>query len=432
MDGSDAGSLSTSTMPSSDRLEVLARYRRHVNSGYAKLAGLTGMPVEVRSAGTRVFDADGHEYLDCGGYSVFVHGHCHPDIIAAVRDQLERHPLATRVLLNPQLALAAESLASVAPAGLEFVMFTNSGAEAAEVGLKIARLNGKTRYISTHGGYHGKTFGALSVTGRPKYQEPFVPLVPDVQFIRYGDVDELHTALTADGARSAVLLEPVQGEAGVIIPPPGYLRRVRELCSEFGAFLILDEIQTGMGRLGTWWGADREGIVPDVMLVGKGLSGGAVPVGAAVTTPAAFEPLNRDPLLHSSTFAGNPLAMAAAHAAVRVVERDELVERARILGERLLLELQRILNEHCPAVLVDVRGVGLLIAVEFVAEHIAGDFMLELMNRKVLISHSLNAHRVARITPPAILSDADCDWLLGATAEVARELGKRYANMKAL
>src|SRR5262249_17870045 len=202
---------------------------------------------------------------------------------------------------------AAATLANVAPKGLSYVSFASSGTEATEIGIKIACLNRKTKLIAMKGGFHGKTLGALSICGRPHYRTPFLPLLPSVEFVPFGDIEALSLSLAASGENSCVVLEPVQGEAGVIVPPAGYLRTVRDLCDQNGAFLILDEIQTGLGRLGAWWGADREAISPDILLVGKGLSGGCVPVAAAVTTPRAFEPLNRDPLLHSSTFGGNPL-----------------------------------------------------------------------------------------------------------------------------
>ncbi len=177
-------------------------------------------------------------------------------------------------MLNPELANAAASLAAVAPDPLTYVGFTNSGAEATELGIKLARLNGKSKLIAMTGGFHGKTLGALSVTGRRQYQDPFMPLLPDVHFIPYGDSSALHDILSQVGNQAGVILEPVQGEGGVIVPPAGYLREVFDLCRQHGAFLILDEIQTGLGRLGVWWGANREDITPDVMLVGKGLSGG--------------------------------------------------------------------------------------------------------------------------------------------------------------
>lgn len=411
-----------------DRTQVVQLYRRHVNSGLATLYGLVGMPAEVRSEGSLVFDEHDQAHLDCGGYGVFITGHRHPRVVEAVRAQLDTHPLATRALLCPQLALAAESLAAVAPGDLAYVCFGSSGAEAVEIGIKLARLNGKTRLVSMEGGFHGKTLGALSVNGRARYREPFAPLLSQVEVVPFGDIERLGQALSAAGERTCVILEPVQGENGVVVPPDGYLREVQTVCRRHGAFLILDEIQTGLGRLGAWWGADREAVVPDVLLVGKSLSGGCVPVSAAIATPQAFEALNRDPLLHSSTFAGNPIAMAAARAAVNVIKSEELVGRARDLGAYLLASLRRVLGDAPPSVVREVRGVGLLLGIEFAAEHIAGDFIFELLRRKVIVSTSLNAHRVVRFTPPAVLTQAETDWLLGAVGEAVTQVCGRYAS----
>lgn len=409
-----------------DREAALERYRRHVNLGFARLAALTNLPVEVSSEGSVVVDERGQQYLDCGGYGVFILGHRHPAVTEAVKAQLDCHPLTTRLLINAELASAAEILAGVTPAGLDYVQFTNSGAEAVEVGVKIARLNGKHKLIAMQGGYHGKTMGALSITGRPHYQQPFRPLLPDVRFIPFGDMVALEDSLVELGSQSCVILEPVQAEGGVIFPAEGYLREVKDACTRHDALLILDEIQTGLGRLGAWWGADREEIVPDVLLVGKGLSGGVVPVAAAVATGAAFDALNRDPLLHSSTFAGNPLAMAAAQAAIGALQHQELPERANKLGRELLQSLRAILSAKCPELISEVRGVGLLIGIELKAAHVAGDFMFGLLRRNIVVSNSLNSQCVVRLTPPAILTKAECAWLLAAVEEVSIELSRRY------
>lgn len=404
---------------------VIQGQKRHVNKSFAKLAELMGTHVEVRSSGSYVFDERGEKYLACGGYGVFTIGHCHPTVIEAVKDQLERHPLSSRSLLSAELASAAEALASVTPIGLDYVYFANSGAEATEAGLKLARLSGKRKLVAMQGGFHGKTLGALSVTSRQAFRIPFQPLLPDVEFIPFADPEALEKVLSHNGHECCVILEPVQAEGGVIVPYEGYLREVERLCRHYGAFLILDEIQTGLARLGTWWGADREQIVPDVLLVGKALSGGVVPVSAAVASAKAYEKLNQDPLLHTSTFAGNPLATVAARTAINVIKNEGIVPRAKELGEKLLLKVKRILGEICPHLVREVRGIGLLIGIEFEAEFLAGDFMFELMHRNVLVSYSLNAHRVVRLTPPATLSESDLDWLTTAISESAIALLKR-------
>jgi putrescine aminotransferase len=387
-----------------------------------------GLSVEARSAGALVYDDVDRAFLDCGGFGVFLVGHCHPAIVGAAREQLERHPLATRTLLSAELARAAEALARVAPKGLDYVFFANSGAEAVEAGLKLARLNGKRRLLSMRDGFHGKTMGALSVTGRPFFQDPFRPLLPDVTMLAYGDLDALDGALSSD---SCVIVEPIQAEGGVIVPPAGFLAGVQELCRGHGAMLILDEVQTGMGRLGAWWGADREGVVPDVLLVGKGLSGGVVPVSAMVASEAAFSELNRDPFLHTSTFGGSPLACAVAKASIEVIEREGLVARAAELGGRIMSSIEPILAATGEDVVADVRGVGLLIGIEFADEGLTGEFLFELLERRVLVSNSLNSNRVLRLTPPAVMSDSELDWLVSAVEESADAVAQRSRSTAA-
>jgi putrescine aminotransferase len=397
-----------------------ARYRRHLSSGRATLGEMFGGDVEVGSAGAWVRTSTGRELLNCGGYGVFITGARHPRVVEAVREQLDRNPVATRLLLEPQAALAAEALAAVTPPSLSRVHFACGGAEAVEAAIKLARANGKRHLVSMVDGYHGKTLGALSATARPVFQEPFRPLLPDVTHVPFGSADTLAGVLAALPGEACVLVEPVQGEAGVIVPPDGYLRDVAALCRAHGAFLVLDEIQTGLGRLGHWWGADREGVVPDVLLAGKALGGGVVPVSAMVATDAAFAPFDRDPFIHTSTFSGAPLGMAAVRGALAAIEEDDLVARAARLGTLLLAQLREI----CAGVLGDavaqVRGVGLLIGIECAVEGLAGELLLELMAAGVIANHSLNSDRVLRLTPPAVLDEREHRFLLDAFERAAR------------
>jgi len=404
-----------------DRDRVLDRYTKHVNSSLASLARLVATPVEVAAAGSKVRGSDGQTYLDCGGFGVFLLGHCHPAVVAAVREQLERNPLATRLFLNPELAQAAADLAGVTPPGLDYVFLTNSGAEAAELGLKLARLAGKPHVIAMHGGFHGKTLGALSVTGKAEYRDPFGPLLPMVDFVPYGDLAALQAALTA---RSVVLLEPVQAEAGVRLPPVGYLRQVRQACTEAGAVMILDEIQSGLGRLGAWWGADLAAVTPDALLTGKILGGGVMPAGGVVASAQLFAPLNADPLLHSSTFAGSPLAAAAVTATIGTIKSEGLVGRARELGPQVRDLAAAAVATHCPHLVTEVRGQGLLIGVDFVSAEAATEFLIGLLDSRVIPSYSLNAGHVLRLTPPAILDTADLDWLARALTSAARHVSR--------
>jgi len=410
--------------------DLVALYKRHLSKGRAMFGEVTGGLDEVMSAGAWVFSSDGRRLLDCGGYGVFLHGHRHPTVLAAVIRQLERHPLATRVLLDPVQATAAQTLADECPGRLQHVHFVNSGAEATEAALKLARINGRRRVISTRGAFHGKTLGALSVTANPVYRDPFAPLLPGIDHVPFGDAGALELAVTAAGEPVSVIIEPVQGEAGVIIPPVGYLTEVQRICRAHDALLIVDEVQTGLGRLGTWWGVDAEGIEPDIMLVGKGLSGGIIPVAALVATPEAYRPFDRDPFLHSSTFAGSPVAAAAATAAVRVLREEGLVERAREIGDRLRPAIEEIVTAALGDRVVEVRGRGLLIAVEFDDPAPVGELLLQLLDAGVVVNSSLNNNGVLRFTPPAVLTPSDEDALLSALRVAVRAAAGRLGPVR--
>ncbi|MFF3577025.1 aspartate aminotransferase family protein [Streptomyces mirabilis] len=419
------GSVTPVADPATDRAHIARLYREHLSSGRSVLGTVLGGMLETASDGAWVFTEDGRRYLDFGGYGVFILGHRHPHVTAAVHRQVDTHPLAGRVFLEPVAALAAEALAARTPPGLDHVHFVNSGTEATEAGLKLARAHGHTALVSTIGGYHGKTLGALTATANPKYQQPFQPLLPDSTAVPYADTAALEATLAELGRRACVIVEPVQGEGGVRIPPPGYLAEVSRLCRTYGAFLIVDEIQTGLGRLGSWWGMDADaesGLPPqpDVLLVGKGLSGGVVPVAAMVATAAAYGPFSRDPYLHTSTFAASPIACAAALAAVEALDREGVVPRAKALGERLLAGVRSACAPYTGGLVREVRGRGLLIGLEFTEEQAVGELILELVGRGVLVNHSLNATRVLRLTPPAIVGEEEERLFLNALTEALR------------
>jgi putrescine aminotransferase len=409
------------TAASTVERSVFDRYRAYLSKGRAALGELLGGDVEVSSQGAWIHTAAGRTILNCGGYGVFLMGARHPRVIAEVTRQLNANPVATRLLLEPEVVNAAEALVEVAPEGLTRVHFAGAGAEAVEAAIKLARAQGRRRLVAMESGYHGKTMGALSVTGRDVFQAPFRPLLPGVAHVPYGDAQALRRELASGpGGEACVIVEPVQGEAGVIVPPAGYLRDVRRLCDEYGALFVLDEIQTGLGRLGYWWGADREGVTPDVLLVGKGLSGGVVPVSAMLATKEAFRPFDKDPFIHTSTFSGNPLAMAAAQGAIAAIREDGLVRRASELGRRIRTELSQIAKVVLGHRVREVRGVGLLIGVELTVPGLAGDLLLELLGAGVLANHSLNSDTVLRLTPPAILDDTQVIVLLDAFERAAR------------
>lgn len=401
---------------------------QHVNRAMAVMLRLMGSRSEVRSEGSLVYDEEGLDYLDCGGFGVFLLGHRHPGVVGAVERQLARHPMSTHSLFEPEIACAARDLAAIAPGPLDYVFFTNSGAEAVELSLKVALANGRHRLVSTVRGFHGKTLGALSVTGKDDYRAPFAERMMQTQFVPFGSIESLREVVTDDGT-TAVILEPVQGEGGVRIPPHGYLREVASLCAERGALLIVDEVQSGLGRTGLLWACERDGVQPDVLLSGKILGGGVLPVGATCVRREWYEPFNRDPLLHTSTFGGNPLAAAAVRAVVGAVTAPGFLEKVRELGDELLAMMTRLWAAH-PDLIVDCRGSGLLIGIEFATSTLAADMMTELLSRRVLTSYTLNSREVLRFTPPATLTTAEVSRLEHALTESCAELSERAGRRK--
>lgn len=410
--------------------ELIDTHHDHVNRGMARLMRLLNLGVEATADGAHVLDHQGTRYLDCGGYCVFLLGRKHPRVLQAAYQQLEHVALGSRLLVNRQQAEAAKALAQIAPSGLSYVWLANSGAEAVEAAIKLAKVNGRQRFVAMKGGFHGKTLGALSLTHSPKYRLPFAPLLPGVSFVDYGDVDALAHALADTGAETAVVLEPIQSEAGVILPPAGYLKAVEDLCRQRGALLIIDEISTGLGRTGSWWACQDEGVTPDILLCGKALSGGIVPVSAVLCRAELYEAFNRNPLVHTSTFAGSPLVSAVVSATIEALIALDAPQRARQLGDQIRNGLNAIQARRQFPFLKAIRGRGLLLALEFSEEAFAGEFLLEMVAHHVLISHSLNAHATARLTPPVTLSDANVAELLTAAEDALLAIHHRYFGSK--
>lgn len=406
---------------------VVESYRAHVNSGLTKLLSLSGRKIEVSASGNYVRDQDGKEYLDCGGFGVHLLGHRHPRVLDAVRRQLEVQPLPNRVFMSEVVATSAAKLASVAPKGMQYVYFATSGSEATDCALKLARTHGKRQIVAMEDAFHGKTIGAVSVDGNDAYVRPFLPLLPDVHRVPFGDSAAVEAVLKRMDGDAVVILEPIQGEAGVIFPPVGFLSETAELCRRYGALLIADEILTGLGRTGVWWAVEREEILPDILLAGKALSGGVVPVSAMIASETIFEPFNRDPFLHSTTFSNSQLGAGAAMAAVETIAAEDVPGRAHRVGALLLAEIHGILEDEVPSLLAEVRGVGLLIAVEFQEPYLAGEFFIELLERNVATNLNFGTRRACRFTPSAFLEDRDVDRLLAAVSGAARALRATHA-----
>lgn len=412
---------------SADKLvdETIDKYHNYVNPGFANLMKVLGTTLEVKTEGAYMYDIHGHRYLDfLGGHGVYNLGYTHPEVVEAVKKQLDIIPqTSSRLMLNKPLADLCERLAKITPGDLTYSFVCNSGTEAVEGSLKLARAKtGKPRIISAINGFHGKTMGSLSVSGRDVYKKPFRPLLADVDHVPYGDIDSLKAAVTDDTA--AIILEPIQGEGGVNCPPDGYLVDVRQLCDDTSVLLILDEVQTGLGRTGKMFGCEHEGIVPDIMALAKALGGGIMPIGAFIATPEAFEPFREEVLLHTSTFGGNPLACVAASTTIDIILRDGLAEQAAQKGLYLLSKLEELKQEY-PSLISDVRGKGLLIGIEFADEGVSGSIIYELEQNEILVLHMLNNQKVVRLEPPLIISYEQIDYMLGILKK-ALEINNSY------
>ena len=373
----------------------------------------------VRGQGATVWDDSGNEYVDCmAGYGVAIVGHCNPAVVEAVKRQAERLITCHGSFYNDARAEFLEKLVKCSPKGLDKVLLANSGAETNEAAIKLARRRtGRKRIISMVGGFHGKTFGALSATWNKKYREPFMPLLEHFDFARYGDVDSLRSLMDSDAA--AVIAEPIQGETGVILPPADYFKEVREICSQSGALLIMDEIQTGLGRTGKMWASEHWGVVPDIMCVSKGLAGG-IPIGAVLATSEVMGSLKKGE--HSSTFAGNPLACAAASATLSYIADAKLPSQAEAKGRLLRDSLNRIAAGH--RLLREVRGLGLMLAAETRVD--IHEMLLESLKRGVIFAYS--GRETFRLLPPIVINESQIQKAIGVLESVVADEESRRAR----
>jgi putrescine aminotransferase len=414
--------------------ETVEAYEHHVNRGfigYRKSVTEAGQfaALEWSGQGSVLHDLLGREYIDClGGYGIFSAGVNHPRILRAVARQMERMALNSQELLEPWRAGLARLLAMVTPGELANVFFINNGTDAIEGAIKLARLyTRRNLFISTLGGFHGKSMGALSLMGKASFREPFAGGLQDVRFVPYGDADALEAELAkAEQVGTPVagfVVEPVQGEAGGVVPPPDYLPRARELCSRYGALLIADEIQTGMGRTGALWGVDHTGTIPDIMCLGKSLGGGVMPLSAFIASSEIWEVMIPNPIIHSTTFGGNPMACAAGIAAIQVTLEEDLPGQAAAKGDYLLGELAT-LRARYPQVLTEAHGKGLLIGMEFPTDEIGFRCASGLFRRGVLVAGTYSKARTIRIEPalgiPMELLDEMLTRLEDTFCEVAK------------
>jgi ornithine--oxo-acid transaminase len=424
---------------------VYERYSDYVNHRFARVVQLIGFDkVFVQAKGAWLWDQEGTRHLDfLGGYSVFNVGRNNPRVKRALIDWLERDGASmVQMDCSPLAARLGERLARVTPGDLNTFFFTNSGSETTEVGLKMARkATRRPRLLSAALGFHGLTYGALSVTDDAMWQEGFGPLLPGCEVVPWGDLDALERELSK-GDVAGYITEPVQGEAGVRLPPDGYLREAARLCRKHGALLLLDEIQTGFGRTGRWFACEHWDVEPDIILMSKGMSGGYVPVGAVVTRREIFDRVFEDlrhAVVHTTTFGANAMAMVAALATLEVMEEEGVVENAATIGERLMAGLRRA-NEgfDLPK---EVRGKGLMIGIEFgepaslklkagwALVHRAGHGLFgQMLSIPLMRDHhvltQVAGHNldVLKLAPPLIIGEEEVSYFLEAYRKVVTDL----------
>ena len=347
-----------------------------------------------RGKGAKVWDDAGKEYIDCmAGYGVALVGHCNDRVVDAIKDQIEKLMVCHMSTYNTAISTMLKKLSKVVPSGLDKIFFSNSGAEAVETALKFSRkYSGKPGVISMNGGYHGKTFGALSVTSSEKYRRPFEPLLDHIKFVPYGNARKLIDSI--DDKTGTVILEPVQGESGIIVPPPGFIQEVREICSRHSLVLIFDEIQSGFGRTGKMWAAENWNTIPDVVCVAKGIAGG-FPMGLTITRPEIMESMKIGE--HSSTFAGNPLGCAAASASIDALVLDGLIQNSADTGHYFKDLLVQLKEKH--KIVREVRGLGLMLALELRFD--VRNILMDGISNGILMLYS--GRNIIRLLPPLLI-----------------------------
>lgn len=416
--------------------ESIANFNENVNPGwleYRKSVSTDAAFVEWTDSVDHFEDLYGNEFIDClGGFGIYTCGHRNPEILKTVKAQLDRYALHSQELVDPLRGYLANTLAKITPGDLQYCFFTNGGAEAVEMALKLARLaTGGRWYISTVGAFHGKSLGAISMGGKGAYREDYLPMIQQVQHVEYGNAEAMEVAIknlqTVGEKVAGVIIEPIQGEAGVIIPPDGYLTKVREICDKYGVAMIVDEIQTGMGRCGTMWRCEHEGVTPDIMTYGKAFGGGIMPITGIIARPNMWgQKLIDNPwILGSPTFGGNPLACSAALATIKFMLENDVPKMAKEKGDYFMVKLNA-LKEKYPTVLKAIRGAGLLICMEFPEAEVGYEITKGLFSRKVMTAGTLVNAKTVRIEPPAVLSYEKIDHVMAMLEESIIDAKKEF------
>lgn len=418
--------------------ETVAYFDKYISPGwlkYRKSVSTNAAVVEWKDYGAYCSGLYGEEFIDClGGFGIYTCGHRNEEIIETVKAQLDHQALHSQELLDPLRGYLAKAVADITPGDLEKCFFTNGGAEAVEMALKLARIaTGGRWFISTVGAFHGKSMGAVSMGGKGTYRVPYTPMVQQVQHVEYGNGEDLRKALrnlSAVGEKVAgVILEPIQGEAGIIVPPKGYLQEVRKICDEYKVALIFDEIQTGMGRTGTMFRCEEEGVTPDILTFGKAFGGGIMPITGIICRPHMWtEDLVENPwLLGSPTFGGNPLACSAALATIKYMLVNDIPRQCKEKGDYLIAGLIKLKDKY-PSVISEVRGVGLMIGVEFVHSDVGYSVAKGMFARRIMTAGTLVNSKCIRFEPAAVISYEDMDKVISRMDEALQDTEEEFAS----
>jgi putrescine aminotransferase len=396
--------LMTSPIELSEDMNLFESYGRLINPAYPSFLNKLGLnKIAAKAQGATITDSQGNTYIDCvGGYGLFNLGHNNPDIIESIIEQLTEQQLLTKPLISEIQVRLAECIEKITPGDLSYSFILNSGSEAIDCAIKLVRLHkgGKT-IITAQKSFHGHTFGALTASGIPSFKRAFQPLLPGFISVPFGDIEALERSISAD--TGAVLIEPIQHETGVLLPPDGYLQKVRELCDEHNLILILDEIKTGFGKTGRMFACEYYNIVPDVLVLGKSLGGGLIPAGAVVAKSHLFKRFGLSFPMSASSYAGNVLACRAVLATIRYIQESNLLSECEEKGRMLLRSFRDYVDEY-PDILRSAEGLGLLIGIETQSGKTALELAKEMIQQGIIMVPAFGNSSVLMVEPPLVIS----------------------------
>ena len=402
--------------------EIYKLYNKFISLTYPSFLKKFGInKIATKAIGAEITDSNGTNYIDCtGGYGLFNIGHNHPKIIRDIITQINKKQLFTKPFINEKQVEFARLLKEITPGNLTCSFLCNSGSEAIDNAIKLVRLNSKNKQIITaENSYHGYTYGALSATGIFSFKRSFQPLVPDIIQVPFGDFDILKKTINPETA--AILLEPIQHEAGIAVPKKDYFKKVKQLCEKNNIILILDEIKTGMGKTGTMFACEDLGIVPDILVIGKSLGGGIYPVGALISTEQLWKKFSYNFSMSASSFSGNTLACTAAISTIKILQQENLATKSKKKGDFLIKELKKLIDKY-PNVLKNISGKGLLLGLDTVNSQIALELTKRIIKNGVIVLPAYGNQSMIMIEPPLVITDDQLKKVISAINQACKGL----------